>query len=516
MLLFPFLPAVQAESGPSLNYDMVVDINGTGIINVNFTDPSSIKTGTFWILVPTNLSFAASSINGRLLNHSLSSKYVFYDNLTIWYEAPFSIQFEWTLPYAVLIVEPDAFLYSPAIGFSAAVTPTFTVHLPNSTSRVVEFSQMPIYQKDLDYSFRPGQGDARIAIAFQVNGKPDIIYLNSSRFSIKFPRRYESLGIRTLNFYEAITPALDDVFNTSLSDIKVELFVPKTLEDLSIGGFTPISSAYKLGTIFLNLLWVRTEEGYFESIAAHELVHHYLFTVGISTDLLWFHEGMANYIGISISKIAGQGAAVSADELLGVANELKESGLSFVYRWRPDSYIPGYGIFEHYAASYYIVANISQELASPSDKIVPGQKLLSSVFRYVRESNLKIETNDELARIIFMSANFSMVAYTVLNTFDLRVDPFTSRFGKVTIDSGAAASFSELLIEPLIAPSIYAAYNETILVDPAKAEVIVSEAIAFINGFETSAIFFLFVLAFGLIAREVEVIERNQVESVKG
>ncbi len=510
LVLLPFVSPVYGEPQPSLSYDMLIDTEGIGLITISFIDPRQSGIRNFWLLLPKDLDFAKSSWSGRFLNKSkpiegsqVGTSYVFYDNVTIWYESPFSIDFKWNMSYAALIFEPDALTFSPAIDFSPALQPTFTIHLPNSTTRVTEFSLSPIQRRGLNYTFRATQ-DSRIAVAFQVKGTPSMVVLNSSRFSLKSPARYTTLGKRIVSFYENVTPSLDSIFRTSLSGIKVEFFVPKTLDEISVGGFVPIGSAHRLGSVFLNLFWVRTKEGYFESIAAHELVHHYLFSAGVSTNLLWFHEGLANYVGIGVSRSAGQGGVSTGEDLVNEARSIAKQGLTFVYRWRPDYEVPGYTTFQHYAASYYIVANISQTLASPKDEVIPGQIFLSSLFDNLRKSGSRLDTTDRLATLAFISANMSALSYRALSPFGLRVDPFRMHYANITANGITPASFSELVIAPLIAPSIYAAYNQTVFVDPARAEMIIWEAFRLVNGLWTSFIFFLFLLTLGVLIRRLE------------
>lgn len=522
LLLLQVLPLAEASSPsvvqPELRYDCSIGDDGSGRISAVFRDTRTTGLTVFWMLVPKNESeYRTAVVVGDVVGSEIGPAnipggggYVFYSNLTIKYRGPLEFSVNWNMSYASLIVEPDALFFSPAIGFSPGVRTEFTVTLPRSTTKTSEFSQRPVSQTGTTFVFLPVNHD-RIGIAFQVSGSAQNRLIESSRFQFRVPKRYEDIGSRLLSFYENASRVLDTLFNTSLSSVKVEFFVPSALEDISTGGFVPITSAYRLGTIYLNIFYVRTEKGYMEAIAAHELVHHYLATLGIAPDVLWFHEGMANYVGIKVSELSGLGGAGLAESLIQEASALPNSNRSFVLSWKVGHSDPDYTLYQHYAAAYNLTATIAQRLSSSRDRVIEGQSFFTALFTNMRRLSTRITDNEQLTRIIYASANFSKDAFSVLMSVGLRVRPMLAVPDRTLSNLGSVGPcFLYLLLEGPVNSAVETAASR----DISTALTMMNEADDFLANFNTSLLVLLLLSGVAMILVVQRRVERPRPEPI--
>jgi hypothetical protein len=145
----------------------------------------------------------------------------------------------------------------------------------------------------------------------------------------------------------------------------VQFFLPTFDEFLSIGGFTPFTQA-GAGTININIFFIRAINGTIEVIAAHELVHHFLIKAGLSpNDFLWFHEGMSQYVSVTLVESLGyEGATEEKNNLEQGASQLVQSlgeqKLGFVQDWSPSDSPPS-DAGNYYAAAYFVVSRLAQD-----------------------------------------------------------------------------------------------------------------------------------------------------------
>jgi hypothetical protein len=138
----------------------------------------------------------------------------------------------------------------------------------------------------------------------------------------------------------------------------VKFFVPLTFQQLGIGGYTPIdASTFKTGSIFLNVLYVRSSPGMIETIAIHELTHQYEAGAGVSPELLWVQEGLANYVAVQMAKALGYDAASTEADLESTARELNGQ-YGAIQQWRTDTIS---SLFQYYAASYEVFRTLGEK-----------------------------------------------------------------------------------------------------------------------------------------------------------
>ena len=505
----PFLEMSAAPApDPELRYNCVVRNDGSASLSALFTDAGATGPETFWMLVPNNESeykttVISGNVNGMQVTDAYipgGGEYVFYSNLSVQYVGPIEFSVAWNISYAALIVEPDALFFSPAIASSPGTRMEFRVVLPNITTQVTETSDVPTSKVNTTLVFAPSNHD-RIGISFRVSGSSSNKLIGSPPFQFDVPERYEDIAERLLTFYENASNVLNMLFNMSLSSVRVEFFVPQSLEDISTAGFTPIESAYRLGTIFINIFYVRTEKGYLEAIAAHELVHHYLAVSGVSSDLLWFHEGMANYVGIKISELSGLGGASMVDSLMQASSGLTGGNHTFVFSWTPSHSDQRYTLYEHYAVAYWLTSTLAQDFSTPSDRFIQGQAFFTSLFTNMRHLSSETSSNDQLAELMYASANFSKVAFATLTSLGFNVKPVfvlasepTSQLSSVTV------YLLSLVLEKPVNSAIQAAASSNM----STALTIMNEAGDFFTNFNSS----LLVLLLLLVAAAITMLQK--------
>jgi hypothetical protein len=507
LLLSHILPLtaspLEATTTPELNYECSVNEDGFAIISAAFSDPRPSASADFWMLVPKNASeYQITTISGEITSQRLLSaasagggEYVFYSNLSIQYAGPLELNVKWNMSYASLVVEPNAFFFSPAIGFSPGVRTRFKVMLPGSMSYVTQMSHTPVSRSGSTFVFEPENHD-RIAMAYVVSGPAQDVEITSTHFRFEVPKRYEQIGRRLSSFYEDASRPLDALFNTSLTEVNVRFFVPSTLSDISTAGFVPIESAYRLGTIYLNVFYVRTERGYMEAIAAHELVHHYLATSGVAPDVLWFHEGMANYVGIKVSELSGTGGAGLARDLAGEASALPPSSRSFVLSWTLDHTDEHYTLYQHYAAAYYLVSTLAEQMSSPNDEIIRGQVYFESLFTRIRQLSTGIADNGQLAQTMYAAANFSDAAYVAITSIGLKVKPVLVGLGGFTSSPRPVAAY---LIYLILQEPVDSAIEAAAAADTSAALVLMEEVNDLLANLDNSLLVLLSLLVMALV-----------------
>ncbi|MCS7127383.1 MAG: DUF1570 domain-containing protein [Thaumarchaeota archaeon] len=170
----------------------------------------------------------------------------------------------------------------------------------------------------------------RVAIDFRPVEEP--FYLVSSRgFSVKTHQRYAQVAAAVIDALANASDYLKAVFGEDVPDVTVEFFLPR---DYRSGpeGFAPVPSGGSR-VIGLNLILLRRPQGYLEVIAVHELVHHYLFEVGVGAGATWFHEGLAVYFSLELGeRLRLEGARVMRELIMQEASRSRQIRLS---EWKP-------------------------------------------------------------------------------------------------------------------------------------------------------------------------------------
>jgi len=418
---FSPLPASSQNVG-IVRYEFRIEGNGSTLVNIIYH--TSRDQGTTWILVPKFSPWINKTLKGRVTEWSLRDSYKtmgfsnpFYEALYFSFksnEGEFEINIEYNHSLAAMIIEPNGIFFSPQIGFEKGNKAEIIVALPKdfviNQNEAVAFGSLSTYlpssiDKDrniLSFNNIPETENLlRVEIGFKTkNQSAKRIELNSGIFTFEATLRYAEYARRILEFYNQTYNDLVDLFNVTLENARVRFFLPEFNLLLNIGGYVPFASE-RVGDIHLNILYTRAVEGQLEVIALHELVHHFLWKAGISPkNLLWFHEGMAQYVSIEIcNKMGYEGSRLMKQEIQMGISQVKtkfKDDFGFLQDWAP-SYSPQ-DVGSCYVAAYYIVSELAEQRG--------GLNYYQRFFRLLR--NERIENNVDLAYYLSLAAGESI------------------------------------------------------------------------------------------------------------
>ncbi len=368
-------------------YDMTFDRDGFTTVEILYNSGFA-GSGTSWVAIPRNFTqTAVMELKGRITSMTRMPYLVggpahpFYDNLTFSYVSgnePFSMRLRFNMTQGAMIVEPNGFFFSPQIGVPPSARIGARLILPDGVTSLNEVQPAPTSVDQLgsrlELFFNPGS-QSRIAVTFTVAWPKQTIHIREGSVDAKVPSRYLDLGTRMVELYGEAIPLMDDLFNNTVNRILMRFFTPLTLPELSIGGYTPIeASSLQTGAIYLNLFYFRALPGMMETIAIHELAHQYEARTGIATDLLWVHEGLANYIAVQMGKPLGYDVASTDADLEAAASELN-GDYGIIQDWRIGGVITS--LFHYYAASYHVFKALGDQYG--------GLSLYSRFFRGLHE-----------------------------------------------------------------------------------------------------------------------------------
>jgi len=416
-----------------VRYEFQVDKEGSTLVNIVYS--TSLDQGSAWILVPKFSRWVNTTLNGKITEWSLRDSYEIAGFSNPFYEAfcfsfksyggGFEINIRYNHSLAAMIIEPNGIFFSPQIGFEKGNKVEITVLLPKEfiikQDEAVAFGLFSTYRPSfvdrsrnlLSFNNIPETENLlRVEIGFKTkNQSANLVKLHSGIFTFETAQRYVEYARRILRFYNQIYDDLVDLFNVKLENAQVRFFLPEFDSLLSIGGYVPFASK-KLGDIHINIIYVRAVEGQIEVIALHELVHHFLWKAGVSPEnLLWFHEGMAQYVSIEIcSKLGYEGAILIKQQMEARILEVKKNfkdDFSFLQKWSPHRSPEDIG--SCYVAAYYITRELAKQRG--------GLEYYRHFFKLLGDE--RIENNAELAYYLSLAAGESIA--DALNTWGFNV-----------------------------------------------------------------------------------------------
>ena len=370
-------------------YNMTFDHDGFTTVEVLYNSGLA-GSGASWVAVPRNFTeTAVTAVKGTVTSiervpYLMSGRaHPFYDNLTFSYVSenePFSMRLRFNMTNGAMIVEPDGFFYSPQIGVPPSAKVGARLILPDGVTELNEVQPSPTLVDNvgsrLELFFNPGS-ESRIAVTFTVSWPKQTSHIRDGMIDAEVPSRYSDLGRQMVALYSEAVPLMNDLFNNTVNGISMRFFAPLTLPELSIGGYTPIEpSSLQTGVIYLNLFYFRALLGTMETIAIHELTHRYEARAGIAPDLLWVHEGLANYVAVQMGKPLGYDVASTDEDLEAAASELN-GDYGIIQDWQPGGVVTS--LFHYYAASYHIFKALGDQYG--------GLSLYSKFFRGLHELN---------------------------------------------------------------------------------------------------------------------------------
>lgn len=401
-------------------------INDDGNAHVRVVYSSSLRRGVSWILVPRFIDWVNRTIRGSLIDWTVEepekytgSQYYFYKVLSFSFlseSAGFEIAIEYDFPLAAIFVESESthgIFYSPQIGFeqgcSFKAIVIFPARFKASVNEAVAIGKNGFYRADKDSnsshiffkSIPVGENLLRIQIGFSIaRDRANTTILRNGIFEFITVTRYKDQAKRIIDLYSSVYDTLIRIFNVTLDSIRVKFFVPDFSTLMSIGGYVPFSGG-KLGDIHINLIFTRYMEGYLEVVALHELVHHFLWKVGVSPEkLLWFHEGVAQYLSIEIAERMGyEGVRAIKREITESIKSLgltARSNIRFLAEWTP--YFTPRSLNILYTSAYYVVSELAKDYG--------GFEYYAKFFRLAKGVNL--ESNTVLCYYLSLAANRSL------------------------------------------------------------------------------------------------------------
>lgn len=363
-----------AHAEKSFKYVFVVDDEGGTNVTVFFYD---CEDGTSWLLIPKDQKelVGVAVYEGELLNMTYSSLIVggkedpFYVIMEFSYKALgiTNLSIRYSMRYGALIIEPSAIFISPRITHEEAQT-VVVAHLPSfvetSESRVSALSgyikNVSVARSDEYLTISAAIGsDDRLVVEYTVPRKSELSSVTLGSLIFKVHPRYLDFAHEILDALNKAYKIYKEVFRNEPSNIYVEFFVPST-NDILLGlmGYVPLVGR-ELGPIHLNILYIRGVRGFMGVVAIHELAHHFLWSINVPPSKLWIHEGIAQYMSLTIGSNLGYHEAVEIyRDILEKGLRRLDNDLGFVQRWTPYSAVSPQELARYYAASYYIIETL--------------------------------------------------------------------------------------------------------------------------------------------------------------
>jgi hypothetical protein len=424
-----FVPNGKSSTASAYYYWFTVDKEGFTNVVINFN--STDAQGNSWVFVPKLSSWNYSVTSGQIVSPTVvdtsrvtnKPSVYFYQAFQFGYKSNgfFNMTLKYGFENGALIIEPRGIFYSPLIGFEPHSIGTAELFLYDSFT--INSNLAVVIGSNKTYSAREArlnhalfslqENIVRIQVEFSMKATPVYATLTGSdnkTFTFKTLTRYETYAQNILKFYDRIYGNFTSLFNVTLGGVVVQWFLPDFQNLLTVGGYVPIFTG-GLGEINLNIVFIRGVPGTLEVIAAHELVHRFLGEAGLSpNDFLWFHEGMAQYISISIGLSFADtydGAKQQKDSLENGTAELIQAlhgenfGSISLQDWTP-SYQPDVDIGTLYVAAYYVASRLPQVVKTE------GFEYYSRFFKLIH--NAQIVNKTQVYNINFLALFLSEAA----------------------------------------------------------------------------------------------------------
>ncbi len=415
------------------SYEFTVDEDGFTIVNVTYwTDRAS---GSSWVLVPRFSEWTYNAVRGEITEWYLRDTQELIDEPHYFYEAfcfsfrsdgsEFQANVQFNLSIAAMIIEPDGIFYSPQIGFEEGRFKA-TVALPDGfrvkrgeavafdrVGRVIASGTVGSDSSRVLFDYVPERESLmRIEVGFRtLNETAESVTFENGIFTFETVLRYEEYAQEILVLFNETYEDLVSLFNVTLESAEARFFLPDFNSLFSVGGYVPFV-AERMGDIHINLVFTRYVEGYIEVIALHELVHHFLWRAGISPeDLLWFHEGMAQYVSIEFANELGyEGSSMMKQEIEdGIPGVKRMTGEDFGYlkAWSPARSPVDMG--RYYVAAYYVVSQVAESRG--------GLEYYARFFELI--SGEEVDSNAAIGYYLSLAAGESVV--TELNSWGFEI-----------------------------------------------------------------------------------------------
>ncbi|MDJ0270402.1 MAG: hypothetical protein NXY59_07655 [Aigarchaeota archaeon] len=415
LLLVPSTPSL-AQPADAFSYVITVDEDGDAEVSIaiNAKLLRGMGIGETWLAVPRGERIVWSFTDGRP-SYVVSPLYVapgeinmFYNNITISTLGYDTISLRYSFKMASLIVDDRALFLSPLIVIDNRLSGKLVIHIKN-VAKVNEYGVQPQqFSKAKDsvtVVFNLPLSSGRVWIDYNLE-KPlgfDEIVIDGFRGVV--PEKYSAYMRHILMLYSDLSRNMTELFKVMPENITVRFFLPRTFYE-GVDGYVPILPS-GLGDININIFTIRMLPGIMEHVAVHELIHHYLWSAGIDNDLLWFHEGAANFFSIYfLNKIGLRGVKAVEDSLLNVSQNLPYPA-GFIVGWSRSS--PTHNPTLYYASSYLVFHTLYKK---------HGLNLFEGFFAYLNENNVRIrETQDVVSIFSILSGGATDNTFRRLGLF---------------------------------------------------------------------------------------------------
>lgn len=381
----PLARTTLAQPSDSYSYEFIVDEDGFTTVNITYTTDSA--SGSSWVFVPRFSEWTNRTLRGAVTEWYLCDteeltdiSYYFYQALCFSFESEdseFMLNVHFDLSTGAMVIEPNGIFYSPQIGFEKGKFKA-KVMLPDGSSvkrgEALAFGRLGSYRptsvdSNSNYvlfdNVPESENFVRIEVGFEtLDDTAEVVAHENGVFTFETVPRYDEYAREIMVLFNRTYEDLVDLFNVTLESAEARFFLPDFDSLLAVGGYVPFFSE-RMGDIHINIMFSRYPKGYLEVIALHELVHHFLWKAGISPEaLLWFHEGMTQYVSIEIAAALGyEGAPMMKQEIedgiLGLKSVVGED-FGFLEGWSPSSQPPDMG--SYYVAAYYVVSRLAEPL----------------------------------------------------------------------------------------------------------------------------------------------------------
>ncbi len=404
LLIVPSLPVYAAQRGSKGLFIYTYTVRDSGWINVT-TRFESNSSGFTWVLVPKFESYNISVISGSIKNRNLirNTSYYFYSNLTFSYAPGTEVLITWSYRFGALIVEPNGAFFSTQIAFDPEDDAIVIVKLPGKfVPKGIEPKGYEMVKEGgfnlVRYELNGATNNTmRILISFNVHGGQKFREEDIGKLKVKYPSRYQDVIENITKYYKATLPLIEKY--TSVNEeipIEVKLFVPATMEEITTLGYTGpryTSDVITQGEINLNMMLVRMPYYELPTTFVHELLHQYMQVAGLSVDLRWAHEGLAQYLSeVIVEKALGY----KVPEEINVEAVMAQTGgdFSFLVGWHGGGLPGNPGLY--YAASEILIRNFAERFGGPD--------AYEKFFSYVREDRVVVNDLSKFVKYLSKAA----------------------------------------------------------------------------------------------------------------
>jgi hypothetical protein len=398
LILIPYFQIAVAEGRGIYTY--IYTVRETGWIDI-LTRFESNSSGSSWVLVPKFQNYSLKVVSGSVKSEKIieNTSYYFYSNYTFSYSPGTTIEINWSYRFGALIVEPNGAFFSTQIGFNRMDDALILVKLPKMYSiKGVEPSGYAI-ESEGDYNvvkyYLSGMRNntLRVLISFET-GKAEMEEMKVGKLTIVYPARYQDFARNVTKYYEKSLKMIQDI--TSLREeipIKVSLFVPEKMEDITTQGYTGpryTSDVITQGEVNLNMMLARMPEYELPLTLIHELLHQYMQAAGLGVELRWFHEGLAQYLSFLIVREMGMNPPEEPDNDT-VKQIMAYTGgdFSFLLDWRGGG-LPGDPSL-YYSASLIIAKDLAKRY---------GDDIYKKLFSEMRKDKATVNSPEDLLKYL--------------------------------------------------------------------------------------------------------------------